>query len=88
MGEAKIATYYDDPVKLASDAVSVQKAFRLRSYSIDPGPFWIGLRWAKFLGHWSRGVLRLFAADPAISSDGDEAQRQTPAWARRTPAHK
>ena len=38
MGEAKIAAFYDDPVKQACDALSAKKAFGLRSYSIDPAP--------------------------------------------------
>jgi 2-polyprenyl-6-methoxyphenol hydroxylase-like FAD-dependent oxidoreductase len=88
MGEAKIAAYYDDPVKLACDALSIKKAFGLRSYSINRTPFWIALRWAKFLAHWGRGTLRRLAAVPATSDSGDEAQDETPAWARRTPAHK
>ena len=87
MGEAKIAAFYDDPVKLACDALSLKKAFGLRSYSIDPAPSWIALRWAKFFAHWGRGTLRRFAAVPAGSNSGDEAHDETPAWARRT-AHK
>ena len=50
MGEAKIAAFYDDPVKQACDALSARKAFRLRSYSIDPALHWAALRWAKFVG--------------------------------------
>jgi 2-polyprenyl-6-methoxyphenol hydroxylase-like FAD-dependent oxidoreductase len=88
MGEAKIAAYYDDPVKLACDAVCLQKAFRLRSYSLDRTPFWIALRWAKFFAHWGRGTLRRLTAVPAGSNTGDEARDETPAWAPRTPAHK
>ena len=58
MGEEKIAAFYDDPVKLACDALSADKAFKLRSYSIDPALKWAALRWAKFLAHWARGMLR------------------------------
>ncbi len=88
MGEAKIAAYYDDPVKLACDAPSLKKAFGLRSYSLNRTPFWIVLRWAKFFAQWGRGTLRRFAAVPAGSNIGDEARDETPAWAPRTPAHK
>ena len=53
-----------------------------------PRRHWIALRWAKFFAHWGRGTLRRFAAVPAGSNSGDEAHDETPAWARRTPAHK
>ena len=88
MGEAKIAAFYDDPVKLACDALSLKKAFGLRSYSTNFTPSWIALRWAKFFAQWGRGTLRRFAAAPANSNKVDEAPDETPAWARRTPAHK
>ena len=35
MGAAKIATFYDDPVKRECDAISLRKAFSLRSCSIS-----------------------------------------------------
>lgn len=90
MGEAKVAAYYDDPVKVECDALCVKKAFALRSYSIDPTPFWVALRWAKFFAQWGRGILRRFAPMPASSNNGldDEAHDETPTWARTTPAHK
>jgi hypothetical protein len=88
MGEAKIAAFYDDPVKLACDALSLKKAFGLRSYSTNFTPSWIALRWAKFFAQWGRGTLWRFAAAPANSNKVDEAPDETPAWARRTPAHK
>jgi len=90
MGEAKISAFYDDPIKRACDALSKKKAFRLRSYSIDAAPHWIALRFAKFVAHWGRGLLRRLNAVPASAADGvrDEAQEDTPPWARSTPAHK
>jgi 2-polyprenyl-6-methoxyphenol hydroxylase-like FAD-dependent oxidoreductase len=90
MAEAKIAAFYDDPVKQACDALSVRKAFRLRSESIDAALCWNALRWAKFAANWGIGALRCLT--PATSSSNneieDEAHDQTPAWAPRTPAHK
>jgi 2-polyprenyl-6-methoxyphenol hydroxylase-like FAD-dependent oxidoreductase len=86
MGETKIATYYDDPVKQACDALSARKAFTLRSYSIDPALKWATLRWVKFLAHWTRGALRRFV--PAGESIDDDADLATPTWVRGTPAHK
>jgi 2-polyprenyl-6-methoxyphenol hydroxylase-like FAD-dependent oxidoreductase len=90
MGEAKIAAFYDDPVKQACDALSVSKAYRLRSASIDPAMPWAVLRWVKFAAHWGRGILRRLTPTAATSTYAaeDEAQDQTPTWASRTPAHK
>ena len=65
MGEAKISAFYDDPIKRACDALSEKKAFRLRSYSIDTAPHWVALRFAKFIAHWGRGLLRRLNAMPA-----------------------
>ena len=93
MPEAKIATFYDDPVKQACDVLSASKAFGLRSYSIDPAPYWTALRWAKFMAHRGRGMLRRFTATPA-SVDGareaaqGEAPLEAPAWVPGAPAHK
>ena len=90
MGEAKISAFYDDPIKRACDSLSENKAFRLRSYSIDTAPHWAALRWAKFIAHWGRGLLRRLTAMPAPSAGGvrNEAQEQTSPWVRSTPAHK
>jgi 2-polyprenyl-6-methoxyphenol hydroxylase-like FAD-dependent oxidoreductase len=90
MGEAKIAAFYDDPVKQACDALSVRKAYQLRSASIDPALRWAALRAVKFAANWGRGVVRRLTPAAASLNDGlaDEAQDETPTWARRTPAHK
>jgi hypothetical protein len=88
MGEAKITAYYDDPVKRACDATSLRKAFVLRSYSIDPRPYWTALRWLKFFAVWGRGALRARLAVPADRPDEDGAPAGAPAWASRTPAQK
>jgi 2-polyprenyl-6-methoxyphenol hydroxylase-like FAD-dependent oxidoreductase len=57
MGAEKIATFYDDPVKLASDTHSVTKAFWLKSMSIDTGVAWVARRWARFLARLVLGKL-------------------------------
>jgi 2-polyprenyl-6-methoxyphenol hydroxylase-like FAD-dependent oxidoreductase len=90
MGEAKISAFYDDPIKRACDVLSETKAFRLRSYSIDTAPHWTALRFAKFVAHWGRGLLRRLNAMHAPAGGGirDEAQEQAPPWAPTTPAHK
>jgi 2-polyprenyl-6-methoxyphenol hydroxylase-like FAD-dependent oxidoreductase len=58
MGEDKIATYYDDPVKQACDAWSAAKAYHFRSVSIEPGITWRIRRCARFLGRLSLGLMR------------------------------
>jgi 2-polyprenyl-6-methoxyphenol hydroxylase-like FAD-dependent oxidoreductase len=90
MNEAKIAAFYDDPVKQACDALSTRKAFSLRSSSIDPALPWAALRFARFAANWGKGMLR--SAAPK-SSDGylhDEAQDgvQVGTLARGAPTHK
>jgi len=58
MGEEKISTFYDDPVKAACDAWSNEKAFQLRSLSIDNGLSWRAQRWMRFLVRLGEGVVR------------------------------
>ena len=91
MGEAKIAAFYDDPVKQACDALCAKKAFELRSFSIDPALRWTALRWAKFIAHWGRGTLRRLTAPPAPSAavSTSEARRVKRRRGREArPAHK
>ena len=57
MGADKIATYYDDPIKRACDALSLKKAHDLRSFSTDPSVRWAVLRFCKFIAQWGRGIL-------------------------------
>ena len=58
MGIDKIARFYDDPVKRACDQASLDKAYALRSFSIDPAPPWRARRYVKFIGHYGIGALR------------------------------
>ena len=58
MDAAKIASFYDDPVKRAYDAWSIKKAHNLKSFSIDRGPLRTAERWAKFLLQWLKGAVR------------------------------
>jgi 2-polyprenyl-6-methoxyphenol hydroxylase-like FAD-dependent oxidoreductase len=58
MGADKIAAYYADPVKNACDRHSFDKAFTLRSLSIDEGLSWKARRWARFLGRLAVGSVR------------------------------
>jgi 2-polyprenyl-6-methoxyphenol hydroxylase-like FAD-dependent oxidoreductase len=58
MAEAKIAEFYDDPVKKACDEWSAKEAFRLRSMTSENSLFWLTQRWVRFLGRWAEGLLR------------------------------
>jgi 2-polyprenyl-6-methoxyphenol hydroxylase-like FAD-dependent oxidoreductase len=58
MDEAKIAAFYDDPVKTACDAWSNAKAYNFRSVSVDNGIYWQAQRWARFLAWLGEGLLR------------------------------
>jgi 2-polyprenyl-6-methoxyphenol hydroxylase-like FAD-dependent oxidoreductase len=58
MAADKIATFYDDPVKIACDDHSVAKAYDLRSFSLDSGLRWRMKRQLKFFGQYGFGLLR------------------------------
>jgi 2-polyprenyl-6-methoxyphenol hydroxylase-like FAD-dependent oxidoreductase len=58
MGVEKIAAFYDDTVKVASDSHSAAKAFYLRSLSTEAGMGWQARRWSRFMGQLGVGVLR------------------------------
>ncbi len=90
MDEAKIAAFYDDPVKQACDALRVKKAFALRSCSIDPALHWAALRFAKFAANWGKGVLRSAVPESSSGDLHDEAQNgvQVGTLARGAPTHK
>ncbi len=78
MHATKIAAFYADPVKVAADRHSAEKAQRLRSLSIDPGLLWRARRWARFLGLY--GTFR--AKDALRSLAGSPSGRPRPASAR------
>ena len=87
MGEEKIAAFYDDLVKQASDAFSTAKAYGLRSFSIDPSLPWSARRFIKFVLHWGRGTLRsLLAPRPQVDTGHDGTH--APALVRSTSAQK
>lgn len=84
MGVEKIAAYYDDAVKVASDRHSLARAYRSRSMATKPGLFWwtarraaVGvslLRWARQLAGdaYHAAWSALDAAHPA-STPGPRA---------------
>jgi len=58
MDEAKIAAFYEDPVKKACDEWSIAKAHDFRAMSIDTDLYWEGQRQARFFAWLGRGLLR------------------------------
>jgi 2-polyprenyl-6-methoxyphenol hydroxylase-like FAD-dependent oxidoreductase len=82
MGAEKIAAFYDDPVKQASDAYSTAKAYGLRSFTLDTSLAGVAKRWIKFVLHWGKGFVRgIVAPQPAVEAHDDE---QAPTLARGT----
>ncbi len=57
MAEAKIAAFYDDPIKQANDAACEAKAYWLKSRSIDTGLKWRAERGARFAAQLGIGAL-------------------------------
>jgi 2-polyprenyl-6-methoxyphenol hydroxylase-like FAD-dependent oxidoreductase len=70
MSTDKIAGFYDDAEKRACDAFSRDKAFRLRSLSVDPGLQWSARRWTRFIAHYARGRLRELGAGMGGNAKG------------------
>ena len=62
MGADKINAFYDDPVKLACEAFSRDKAFFLRALSTQTGTLWQARRFMRFVGGASVGALRRLRA--------------------------
>ena len=58
MSQAKLASYYADPVKQACDAWSTAKAFSFRKVTLERGFYWRAQRMARFLAWFSEGNLR------------------------------
>jgi 2-polyprenyl-6-methoxyphenol hydroxylase-like FAD-dependent oxidoreductase len=62
MGAEKIATFYDDPVKVACETFSRDKAFFLRKLSTETGVHWQARRLMRFAGGAGLGALRRLRA--------------------------
>ncbi len=86
MGQAKIASFYDDPIKQACDTRAAMKAFELRSFSVETTVRWMAMRWAKFFFHWGKGTLRRMIARP--NAVHDDAEDEAPRLARSTSARE
>jgi 2-polyprenyl-6-methoxyphenol hydroxylase-like FAD-dependent oxidoreductase len=62
MGADKIAAFYDDAVKRGYDTLSAEKAFHLRSLTIEPGPAWAARRFVRFAARLAIGTVRALRA--------------------------
>jgi 2-polyprenyl-6-methoxyphenol hydroxylase-like FAD-dependent oxidoreductase len=83
MDQAKIAAFYDDPVKRACDEWAMEKAYSFRAVSIDPDFYWVMARWARFLtwfgrGLWRRQHERWHAPAPVHSSSSSSSSSLSP----------
>lgn len=58
MGEEKVAAFYDDPEKQAIDRYSTEKAYFLRSLSVDPSLPWRIRRDMRFAAGLGAGLVR------------------------------
>ena len=58
MDEDKIATFYDDKVKVDCDTACAAKAYYLRSLSTEAGLAWQARRWGRFIVRLSVGSVR------------------------------
>ncbi|MBN9599925.1 MAG: FAD-dependent monooxygenase [Afipia sp.] len=58
MNATKIAAFYDDPVKQACDQICAEKAYSLKSMSIDTGLAGHANRWLRFIVRRAIGALR------------------------------
>lgn len=74
MDADKIAAFYDDPVKANYDAACLNKAFALRSLSVEPGLPWAAQRITRFALRYAIGTLH--ATQRALSSKPAERRRE------------
>jgi hypothetical protein len=70
MGRDKIDAFYDDAVKLACDTFCADKAFYLRSFSINRAAIWHARRLGKFAAQLGRGSLR----GERLTANADEGE--------------
>jgi hypothetical protein len=66
MGDDKITSFYDDPVKRACDDASLAKAYDLRALSLNSGLLWQARRGFKFLSQFAVGTLRHLGPQAAL----------------------
>jgi 2-polyprenyl-6-methoxyphenol hydroxylase-like FAD-dependent oxidoreductase len=70
MAAEKIAAFYDDPIKRASDDFALTKAYSLKAFSLENTLRWRAHRWAKFLAQYAVGALRRMSRKDMTSRAG------------------
>jgi 2-polyprenyl-6-methoxyphenol hydroxylase-like FAD-dependent oxidoreductase len=75
MSADKIAAFYADPVKKACDEHSFDKAFSLRSISIDQRLSWRVQRWTRFFARLAIGTIRRIAPSVPLRDDPTARER-------------
>jgi 2-polyprenyl-6-methoxyphenol hydroxylase-like FAD-dependent oxidoreductase len=65
MGEAKVAAFYDDPIKRACDDFAAEKAISLKEFSINTSAEAAAYRLFKFGVQATRGIGRVLLGDGA-----------------------
>jgi len=68
MGADKIAAFYDDPIRIACETFSRDKAFFLRALSTETGALWQARRLMRFVGAAGVGALRRLRAHVSTPS--------------------
>jgi 2-polyprenyl-6-methoxyphenol hydroxylase-like FAD-dependent oxidoreductase len=78
MALEKIEAFYDDPVKTDCDAFCLDKAYRLRSFTVDSSMLWASQRWAKFVLQSGRGMARRLRARLSSEPRGGRPPAKSP----------
>ena len=86
MGADKIAAFYDDPVRIACERFSRDKAFFLRALSTETGAFWQLRRLTRFVGGAGIGALRRLRARVGAAA-GDSSSATTTVQGLTTSKH-
>jgi len=77
MGADKVAAFYDDPLKLACEAFSRDKAFFLRALSTETNALWQAQRLVRFTASAGIGALRKLRARLGAAERGHSSTPQS-----------
>jgi 2-polyprenyl-6-methoxyphenol hydroxylase-like FAD-dependent oxidoreductase len=80
MDAEKIAGFYNDSEKTACEARCLEKAYQLRSLSIDTGLSWRARRWARFIVRLSQGTWRSIRKRLSVRSIPRNPDANQPAY--------
>jgi 2-polyprenyl-6-methoxyphenol hydroxylase-like FAD-dependent oxidoreductase len=80
MDAEKIARFYNDSEKAACETRCLEKAYQLRSLSIDTGLSWRARRWARFIVRLSQGTWRSIRKRLSVRSIPRNPDANQPAY--------